>query len=509
MLKIKIAASIAVVMFAAILLYRENFLWLYTQWTTDDAYSHGFFIPLVSLYLVWKKKDFLVSIPPEPSKLLGYLSICLCLFLLLIGRAGAVVQIEALSFFLMIPSCLLLLYGWQLLKTLFFPIFYLQFMIPWLDPILEKMHRPFQVVSAAIGTALLELKYPVYSDDLYIHLPNISLVVARECSGINFLISVIAIGLPLVYLSQKSWPRAIIVIIIGCVLTVLSNGLRVAISGYFGQNYGPHLLHGPAHIFQGWSVAWVGWIGLFITNWLIGIFPYKNGEPEFRLYERWQRNEKSIGLVSGNINSIRFHFSALLILLFGFAVYINFLAVPKEVSLNIPLKQFPTEFAGWKGGQSDWFGENKYFSKLDNELSRIYRDQYGNIIYLFIGYYQKQDNDKRLVSYLSVPLHDNVNTIDISHDKSSFQVASSLQSSNFPNMITLFWYQFPAKLILTDRMQVKLHVLKTGLLQRQNNGAIILLATTKSFDKDSDFKSFMAMKSFAADISPVLNKFFP
>jgi len=508
LLKSRIAASIAAVMFAAILLYKENFLWLYSQWSTDDAYSHGFFIPLISLYLVWEKKDFLVSIPPEPPKFLGYLSICFCLFLLLIGRAGAVVQIEALSFFLMIPSCILLLYGWQHLKTLFFPIIYLQFMIPWMDPILEKMHRPFQFVSATIGTALLELKYPVYSDDLYIHLPNISLVVAKECSGINFLVSVIAIGLPLVYLSQKSWIRATIVIFIGCILTVLSNGLRVAVAGYFGQNYGPEMLHGPAHIFQGWSIAWFGWIGLFIVNWLVGQIPYKNGEPQYRLYERW-RSEANGRSVSENTNSLRFHFCALLLILLSFAVYVNFYAAAKPVNLNVTLDTLPVNIAGWKGVKNDWLPQEKFFPHLDNSLSRVYRDQSGNSVYLFIGYYEKQDNDKRLVSYLSRPLHDNVQPISITANRSSFQVASSSLKTGTSNLATLFWYQFPAKLKLTDRLQVKLHVLKSGILQRKNNGAIVLLATPETLGDENNMRSVQAMQSFAAAIAPVMDELFP
>ena len=501
--------SITALILTSVFLYWVNMHWLFSQWITDKAYSHGFFVPLISLYLVWSKKDFLLSVPPEPSKLIGYLSVAICLLLLLIGRTGAVVQIEALSFFLMVPSCILLLYGWPHLKTLFFSILYLLLMIPWLDPILDKMHRPFQIVSAAIGTALLELKYPVYSDDLFIHLPNISMVVAKECSGINFLISVIAIGLPLVYLSQKTWSRAIIVIVIGCILTVLSNGLRIAIAGYYGHNYGPELLHGPAHIFQGWSVAWVGWIGLFVANWLFGKIPYKNKEPEYYLYERWRRNENNPRSTSEDVHSLQFHFLTLLALFFSFAVYLNFFAMPKAVTLNAPLQQFPIEINGWKGVQSDWLGEQVFFPKGDNDLSRVYHDQSGNSVYLFVGYYQKQDNEKRLVSYLSKPLHNNTEIAVISPGPSSYQVVLSSLSVGMSDFKTLFWYQFPAKLKMTDRLQVKLHVLKSSILQRQNNGAIILLATPESSVKDNDMKSIMAMQSFAADLAPLVNEFIP
>jgi len=502
-------ASIATILLAIGLLYWENFQWLYYQWTSDKAYSHGFFVPLISLYLVWCKKDFFLSVRLKPVKILGYLSVCLCLLLLFIGRVGAIVQIEAISFFLMIPSAILLLFGWRYLKALLFPIFYLQFMIPWMDPILEKMHSPFQHVTATLGTALLGLKYPVYTDELSIHLPNISMVVARECSGINFLISVIAIGFPLVYLSQKTWPRATLVVIIGCILTVLSNGLRVAIAGYCGQTYGPELLHGPAHIFQGWFVAWFGWIGLFLVNWLFGKIPYPNGEPKYHLCERWQNDMDTPGPSFQNAPSSRLHFFTLLGLLLSFAAYLIFFAMPKNVSLPSPLQQLPAKVAGWQGTPSNWLGENKYFPGLDEEINRTYRDQSGNSIYFFVGYYQKQDNEKRLASFHSGPLHNDGKKVSVAQGQSVFTAASSSISQNNTNFTTLFWYQFPDKLKTTDRSQVKLHILQSGILQRQNNGAVILLATPTGNGSADNMKSLVILQSFAADLAPVIDNFIP
>lgn len=489
MLNRRIVASIIVVL-ALFFLYWECFQWLYSQWMNDKAYSHGFFIPVVSLYLVWINKEPLLSTPSKPSKIIGSLSVFICLLLLLIGRGGAVVQIEALSFFLVIPSIIFLLYGWQHLKMLFFPILYLQFMIPWMDPILERMHRPFQLISATIGTALLELGYPVSSNGVNINLPDMTMVVAQECSGIVFLVSVIAVGLPLVYLCQKNWYRAASIIVIGCVLTVLSNGLRVAVAGYFGQTFGPEMLHGPAHIFQGWSVAWMGWIGLFLVNWLFMKIPYKKGEPKYHLYQRWRLNKNNPHSLSENIQYGRFHFSGLLLLLFGFAFYLNFYALPNAVALKVPLEQFPTEVADWQSMQSGWQRGDTFFQNLDDELSRMYRDKTGNEVYLFVGYYQKQDNDKRLISYLSRPLYNNAETITISQDNSSFKVILSSLQKDLSHLNTLFWYQLPDKLKMTDRLKVKLHVLLSGILKKQNNGAIILLATPKSPGEVGDKKGY-------------------
>jgi EpsI family protein len=491
------------------LLYYPTLKWLVQIWSTDEQYSHGFLVPLISLYLIWSVRDCLKQIPIKASLVWGGLLILASLLLLLLGRSGAFIHAEGISLFFFLPGAVLFLLGWEFLKVLGMAIFYLQFMIPWLDPFFEKVQPLFQFISAKIAISLLALKYPVFADNLNIHLPNISFFVARECSGINFLVTIVAIGLPLVYLTQKTWTRALAIMGIACLLSILSNGLRVAIAGVMGEEFGPEMLHGPAHIFEGWFVAWVGWIGLFVANWLFGKIPYKNGEPKHHLYERWKNNENTLQSTSENVRAFRFHLSALTFLLLCFATYLNFLAIPRAVALATPLQDFPVKIGDWQGVHSSWLGENKFFPKLDSELSRVYRDQSGKTVYLFIGYYQKQDNEKRLVSYLSKPLYNNAKIITISDSSMPFEAASASMLKNKSNYATLFWYQFPNKLKMADRLQVKLHVLQSGIFQRQNNGTIILLATPRGAGSDSDMKSLLTLQTFAAELAPAVENFLP
>lgn len=490
-------------------LYLPTFEWLVNIWTNDEQYSHGFLVPLVTLYLIWVKRDWLQEIPVKPSLLLGCLFILVSLSLLIIGRNGAFIHAEGISLFFIIPAIVLFIFGWRILRVLSLPLFYLQFMIPWLDPVFEKIQPLFQTISATIGARLLALVYPVYSDDTYIQLPNISLVVARECSGINFLVTILAIGLPLVYLSQKTWARAIAILITGCLLSILSNGLRVAIAGVLGEEFGPEMLHGPAHIFEGWSVAWVGWIGLFFFNWLFIRFPYRNGEPDYLLYERWRRKETQIRPNPGTIRFPNRHFSILLAGLLCFSVYLNLFTSPQKIPLNFPLSEIPTQIAGWQGVKSDWLDSNKYFPELDDKLSRIYRNNSGNTVYLFIGYYQLQDNNRRLISYHAKQLYENSEIITIeTSEKDSKAVLSSLQSSKI-GFNTLFWYNFSNNLKMTNRLDVKLHTLKNGIFKNQNNGAIIIFATRKNPFSDRDVNSISSMKTFATELEPVLSNLIP
>ena len=144
-------------------------------------------------------------------------------------------------------------------------------MVPWFDDLMDRVYGPFQLISAKLGVFFLRIfGYPVFLNEIHIELPNINLVVAEECSGIRFLISILAIAVPLAYLTQKSWRRWGIIVVSTFFITMLVNGARVAFAGIMGNGYGVELLHGPGHIFRGWFVAQIGVIVLFIISWACG-----------------------------------------------------------------------------------------------------------------------------------------------------------------------------------------------------------------------------------------------
>ena len=42
--------------------YHPAFVWMYDRWTARDSYyAHGFLIPLIAFYWIWKKKSELAS----------------------------------------------------------------------------------------------------------------------------------------------------------------------------------------------------------------------------------------------------------------------------------------------------------------------------------------------------------------------------------------------------------------------------------------------------------------
>ena len=90
-------------------------------------------------------------------------------------------------------AALLLVEGWPRTRALWAPLAYLWLLVPVWDAFTEPMHEPFQQASAAMGVALLHLTgIPALRDGTFISMPNLQIEVARACSGINYLVAVLA-----------------------------------------------------------------------------------------------------------------------------------------------------------------------------------------------------------------------------------------------------------------------------------------------------------------------------
>lgn len=265
--------QIVVVVALVAALYTPVMRGLVDMWSASDDFGHGFLVPFIAGYLVWLKRNELKRVGWAPDPWSGLPLVVLAGFMLLIGKLGSVALLQELSLLVMLAGLVLLLMGRASLSLLAFPIAYLVFMINIFGEAFERIHWPFQLLAAEIGVWLLHaFGFAVYLEAQYIYLPRIILEVAEACSGINYLVSLIAIGIPLAHFTQRTWPRRVALVGLAVGIAILANGVRVALIGAWA--YGGGLpIHGPHHVFQGVFVAWVGFGGLFLGAWLLGNSP--------------------------------------------------------------------------------------------------------------------------------------------------------------------------------------------------------------------------------------------
>ena len=234
------------------------------QWVTNDVYSYGPLIPVISGWFVWQRRERLAAVAWRGAPAAGLLALTAGLMLLLLGRRVGIAGVAAASLPISLAAVILVLGGSAVLRVLWFPVAYLFAMLPVWDVFTEPLHYPLQRMTAAASAPLLRLAgVPVHREDTYLQLPNITLEVARVCSGVNYVLAVAAIGVPLGALLFADRRRRALLVVFGLVVAMLANPLRVTLIGIFSYYQLSDVLHGPGHALQGLFVAVVGYAALF------------------------------------------------------------------------------------------------------------------------------------------------------------------------------------------------------------------------------------------------------
>ena len=124
------------------LVYYSIFSNLIHQWWNDPNFSHGFIVPLFSLYLVWSMRKSLSAVAVRPSWY-GLLIMIAALGTLLLGTFGAELFLSRVSFVLLLAGLIIFFHGWPLFRVLLFPWVFLFLMIPIPVIVFNQITFPF------------------------------------------------------------------------------------------------------------------------------------------------------------------------------------------------------------------------------------------------------------------------------------------------------------------------------------------------------------------------------
>lgn len=490
---------------AVLFVYYRTFEWLLQFWWNQPRYSHGYLIPLIAAYLVWIKRDRLAQLLRRPHLAMGGLLLLAGTTLLLAGRGGGFVLVEAISLLIFLPGIVLSVWGPSHLRALILPLIYLQFMIPWTEEFIVQAAWPFQLFSAGLGSLLLQaMGISVFREGTYLQLPHVTLEVVTDCSGLGQLYSVLALAIPLVYLTQRTWWRAAGVLISGVAIMTLANVVRVALLAVVSYYYGMPMLYGWLKFFQGWFVAEVGILFVFLANWALIKLP---SDSQVTLDERWKGLQADV--VPANKLSRTAGSSALLFLsLLGLGFYLHFFASSQPVPPRRSLAKLPYAFNGWHAKDSAWIEGSRFFPGAATETIRTYHSITGKEILLYIGYFASQRQGQSLTGLLANPIRLNARELPLPNATAGLQrVNHSMPTIDGKRYKALFWYHLPSG-NTTGRYETKLRQFLDAVIRGHNNGAVILLATPASENQDGP-AAVNDLLEFATVIAPVLEEYLP
>ena len=254
--------------------------WLYVpilvplvrQWWIDPNFSHGFFVPLFSGFIVWQKRLQLASIPRVPSSW-GLPIILVAVFTLVLGVFGAELFFSRVSLLMLIGGLVIFFLGWQMLRAILFPLLFLILMIPIPAIILNQITFPLQILASKLAAWSLPLcGVPVLREGNIINLPAMPLEVADACSGIRSLLSLTTLAVMYGFLLEtRVWLR-ITIALASIPIAVAANGFRIFGTGLLVQYWDPEKAEGFFHQFSGWLIFVVSLLLLFALHWCVKSF---------------------------------------------------------------------------------------------------------------------------------------------------------------------------------------------------------------------------------------------
>ena len=247
-------AVAAALLLAFAFLLHLGFANMWERWGNQQELSHSYFIPLITLWMLWERRDALRQSMGRPhwlGALLAGLSVLLVLGsettnMFFLGYVGIFVSAFAIS---------LLVGGISLTRAAFFPLVYLVFMIPPPVWIISVTSWQFQLWSSELGVAMIRLfGVPVHLSGNIIDLGVTKLQVAEACSGLRYLFPFLSLGALAAYFYRGPlWQRAII-LLSTVPITIVVNSFRIAVTGVLSSGGDTSHTEGFLHFFEGWVV---------------------------------------------------------------------------------------------------------------------------------------------------------------------------------------------------------------------------------------------------------------
>lgn len=223
----------------------------------EEIHSHILLIPAIVGYLIWIKRSDL----PHPARARSTVAIwpaVMAAAALLLSfvvpfaatESGAVdrLSLRILSFCLLATGLVLFFLGGAFARDVFFPLAFLFFIVPLPEILIVGFENVLMRLSADAYALMMSASQATYFRDGQIFvLPNLTIKVAQECSGIRsslvlFLTSLLAGHMFL----KTAWKKVALALLV-FPLGVFRNAFRIYVLSMLSAHWDPNVIHSPLH----------------------------------------------------------------------------------------------------------------------------------------------------------------------------------------------------------------------------------------------------------------------
>ncbi len=376
---------------AVAVLYWPSARALNALWTNpegEEAFSHGYLILLISLWLIVRDRKRLVAAPVEPLPVALIPLVFLSAAWAFAWRAS-IQELHLVLLPLILLTASLAALGRRSARILAFPILYLYFAMPiWSD-----INGFVQTLSAKMTGVLIWITgLPAFMQGDYVQLPAGTIEIAESCSGLHALIVGLALATLYAKLAEVSLRRRLIWIGVMGALALIVNWLRI-----FTVTVAAYATDMQSSLVR--SHYWLGWwlfAGAFaIFLWLTQRGPVTDqSEPAA---EDASKDLSSTGRYQARLASTAMTIAVLAALpLLAYSV-----DWARSGSDGAPIEiAWPRAPQGWNGptsgDSSEWAPK---FRNPDGESLQRYTDADGHSVDAFAVAYRVQTQAAKLLSF--------------------------------------------------------------------------------------------------------------
>ena len=378
------AAYTGLAWLALIALFFADWASMAGQWWNSSTYNHVLLVPAILAWLVVQRAPQLARIVPRPWWP-GLLLAAGAMLLWVLGAfAGLSIARQAGAVGLLIAA-VLTLQGPRVGAALAFPLAYMLLLVPFGDELVPSL----QMVTAAITIALVHLSgIPANIDGVFIATPVGLFEVAEACSGVKFLIAMIAFGLLVSNLCFVGWRRRLAFMAICLVVPILANGVRAWGTIFAAQYVGVEAAAGFDHIVYGWIFFALVIALVLVLSWRFFDRPLDDSGIEA------ERINASPMLA--RLAAMRIAAAPALALLAGLALGGQMWASAADgIAAPLPRQVFLPDVPGWHRVDyrpQVWWQPTA--SGADHRLLGSYADAAGNRVDVFVAVYDRQQEGK-------------------------------------------------------------------------------------------------------------------
>jgi len=225
-------------------------------WVADSSWSHGFLIPLFSLYFLHQHRQKVLSLKSRASYV-GLLFLVCVIVLHAANKASpsGYAYLQQIAPIATLVAIVLFLGGWALIKYTWLPIGFLGFAVPLPQRLYFSATMPMRRVAAIIAAALLSMVNGLETNVEGVIISVVykgqrmepDLNVAEACSGMRLLMAFLALGVAMAYLHERPVWQRLVLLASTIPIAVLCNIVRVTVTGFIYVLIHPRYTQGIYH----------------------------------------------------------------------------------------------------------------------------------------------------------------------------------------------------------------------------------------------------------------------